>query len=147
MKKVVVGRVDELPPGTQRHVEVDGRGVAVFNVDGTFFALRDVCPHQGARLSNGTIHGWVNPSAPGCYDYEPERKLVRCPWHGWEYELATGKSWYDPARSRVRDYNVSVEQGEEILAQRENSDQPVPGPYVAETIPIAVESEYVVITL
>ena len=67
-------------------MNVGGRGVALFNVDGEYFALRDVCPHQGARLSDGTVLGWVAPSAPGCYAYEPGRKLVRCPWHGWEYE-------------------------------------------------------------
>jgi 3-phenylpropionate/trans-cinnamate dioxygenase ferredoxin subunit len=139
--KFVVGRSEEMPPGTRRHVEVDGRGVAVFNVEGAFFALRDVCPHQGARLSDGTVLGWVGPAAPGCYEYDPDRKLVRCPWHGWEYELATGKSWYDPSGDRIRSYDVSVEKGTELVGERR------PGPYTAETIPIAVEDEYVVIEL
>jgi nitrite reductase/ring-hydroxylating ferredoxin subunit len=145
MTRFVVGRVEELPPGTQRHVEVDGRGVAVFNVDGTFHALRDVCPHQGARLSDGTVHGFVAPSQPGCYLYEPDRKLVRCPWHGWEYELATGKSWFNPEHNRVRGYPVSVEHGEQLLS--DGPDAPVAGPYTAETVTISVESNYVVIHL
>src|ERR1700737_4407616 len=109
MAKYVVGSVASLPPGTQSRVEVEGRGVAVFNSDGVYFALRDVCPHQGARLSAGTVVGSVRSSEPGCFDYDGTNKLVRCPWHGWEYELATGQSWFDPVHNRVRTLPVSVE--------------------------------------
>jgi 3-phenylpropionate/trans-cinnamate dioxygenase ferredoxin subunit len=143
LSKFVLGPVEEFPRGTRCRVEVGGRGVAVFNVEGTFFALRDVCPHQGAELSAGTLAGAVSASQPGCYEYDAGRKLVTCPWHGWEYDLATGQSWFDPERKRVKPYDVAVARGRELV------DTPggrLPGPYVAETVSISVEREYVVIT-
>lgn len=60
---------------------------------------------------------------------------MRCSWHGWEFDLRTGKSWCDPRRVRVKNYAVSVEPGTRL----------VEGPYVAETFPVSVEGEYVVI--
>ena len=69
--------------------------------------------------------------------------MVRCPWHGWEYDLATGQSWFDPRESRVRAYDVTVEPGSEICTATSRQ----PGPYVAETITISVEDDYVVIAL
>jgi nitrite reductase/ring-hydroxylating ferredoxin subunit len=143
--KYVVAPVDELPPGTRRQVRVGGRAVAVFNVDGTFYALRDVCPHQGAALSGGTLVGAVRATQPGCYEYEGGRKLIRCPWHGWEYDLETGQSWYDPVKDRVKSFAVSVEAGAELVQGEPGESGPQPGPYVAETFPISIEDDYVVI--
>ncbi len=142
MAKHVVAPVESLPPGTQRRFVIAGRNIAVFNVDGRLYALKDVCPHQGAALSAGTTLSWVSATKPGCYDFEPGRKLVKCPWHGWEYELATGRSWYDPDHDRVRAYDVSVAPGKELV---EDHDGRVPGPYTAETFPVSVEDEYIVI--
>jgi nitrite reductase/ring-hydroxylating ferredoxin subunit len=140
--KYVVASVDSFPPGSQRRVDIDGRGVAVFNVDGEFRALRDVCPHQGAELSAGAVVRSVTAELPGCYEVDSNRILVRCPWHGWEFDLATGQSWCDPARQRTRAYPVSVEHGESLVP-----GATVPGPYVAETVTIAVEDDYVVVEL
>jgi 3-phenylpropionate/trans-cinnamate dioxygenase ferredoxin subunit len=143
LSKFVLGPVDDFPPGIRCRVEVEGRGIAVFNVDGTFYALRDVCPHQGAQLSKGTVLSGVTAPRAGCYSYDPGRKLVMCPWHGWEYALATGQSWFDPVKKRVKPYEVTVEQGAELLPDESGR---LPGPYTAETIPISVEKNYVVIT-
>jgi 3-phenylpropionate/trans-cinnamate dioxygenase ferredoxin subunit len=140
--KFVVAAVESFPPGTTKRVEIGGRGIAVFNADGTFYAVRDVCPHQGARLSAGQIVGWIRAKQPGCYQFDTERKFVRCPWHGWEYDLATGQSWYNPRRDRIRAYEVSVESGEKVVA---DADELVPGPHVVETIAISVENDYVVV--
>jgi nitrite reductase/ring-hydroxylating ferredoxin subunit len=138
--RVVVGKVDEIPPGERRRVSANGRDIVVFNVDGAFYALRDVCPHQGAQLSCGHVVGSVTSTGPGSYVYAADRPVVKCPWHGWEFELATGQSWCDPAKLRVRRYPVEIESGAEVgEGGRE------PGPYVAETIPVSVEERYVVI--
>jgi 3-phenylpropionate/trans-cinnamate dioxygenase ferredoxin subunit len=64
---------------------------------------------------------------------------VRCGWHGWEYDLRTGQSSYDPEHDRVRAYEVSVEHGDALADGRR------PGPYVAETVPISIEDDYVVV--
>jgi nitrite reductase/ring-hydroxylating ferredoxin subunit len=67
--------------------------------------------------------------------------LLACPWHGWEYDLATGQSFMGPGRGEAPalSYDVRVLPGREIPGER------VPGPYVAETVPVSVEQDYVVI--
>ena len=55
------GGIDSLPPGTRKRFEAAGRAIAVFNADGTFYALRDICPHQGAALSGGKTSSSVRP--------------------------------------------------------------------------------------
>jgi nitrite reductase/ring-hydroxylating ferredoxin subunit len=71
---------------------------------------------------------------------EDEVSLLACPWHGWEYDLATGQSFLGPGEPRVKSYDVTVERGDRV----EGGDR-VPGPYVAETFPVHVEEDYVVI--
>jgi 3-phenylpropionate/trans-cinnamate dioxygenase ferredoxin subunit len=144
-RKVVAGPVASFPPGQQKSVDVDGRAIAVFNVGGRFYALRDVCPHQGAALSGGVVTSSITATCPGEYEFHPEQKLVRCPWHGWAYDLATGQSWSDPDHSRVRHYPIEIEPGTALIAEQAGFGGRVPGPYVAETISISVENDYVVI--
>jgi 3-phenylpropionate/trans-cinnamate dioxygenase ferredoxin subunit len=61
--------------------------------------------------------------------------LLRCAWHGWEFDMRTGQSWFDPARVKVRTYPVVTEDGEPLAK----------GPYVAETFPVHIEDSYVII--
>ena len=139
MTKHVVGTVDEIPPGGRKIVEVAGRSIGVFNLGGEFFALRDSCPHQGGPLCQGAVSGFVASDGPGEYRFEREGEILRCPWHGWEYDIRTGQSWVDPRKVRVRRYDVSLEAEPPIAGQME------PGPYVAETYPVTVERRYVVV--
>ena len=145
MTSHVVGTIDEIPPGSRKIVEVAGRSIGVFNLDGEFFALRNSCPHQGGELCVGPISGLVTSSGPGDYQYERQRQLVRCPWHGWEFDIRTGQSWFDPQRLRVRRYDVSVASGAALPADIEC--QPEKGPYIAETYPVSVDQNYVIIEL
>jgi len=77
--------------------------------------------------------------------------VIRCPWHGWEFDLRTGQSWCEPSRVRVRKYEVSVEPGATLVERGEETEPGmeglVKGPYVAETYPVAVEQQYVVVEL
>jgi nitrite reductase/ring-hydroxylating ferredoxin subunit len=109
----VVGRASEIPPGERRIVEVGGRSIGVFNVQGSFYALRNACPHQGGPLCLGSIQGTAEPSAPGEYVWGREGRIIRCPWHGWEFDLTTGRSVFNPHDTRVRSYRVTVEPPEE----------------------------------
>lgn len=104
-----IARVAELPPGERRIVEIDGRSIGVFNVDGRFYALRNTCPHQGAPLCQGSLGGTAAPSRPGEYVWEREGEILTCPWHGWEFDVTTGRSIFNPHRTRVRSYEVRVE--------------------------------------
>ena len=133
----VVCRAEELPPGSRRAFKLGGREITVFNVDGELYALRNRCPHQGGRLCDGPLLGLLESSRPGEYRYSRDRMLIQCPWHGWEFDIATGQSYFDPARTRVRAYPVNVESGAAL----------VPGPYQAETFPVTVEEDYVVVQL
>jgi len=108
---VTVGWVSEIPPGQRRIIDVDGRSIGVFNVNGRFYALRNTCPHQGAPLCQGALGGTALPSAPGEYRWGREGEILSCPWHGWEFDVTTGRSIVNPHRTRVRTYEVSVQQG------------------------------------
>ena len=137
MGQHVVGRVSELPPGQRRIVEAEGRSIGVFNVNGIYYALRNSCPHQAAPLCLGAIKGMTLPSKPGQYVWARDGEILRCPWHGWEFDIRTGQSYCDPKKFRVRAYDVNVEPGTAV----------VKGPYVAETLAVSVENDYVVVDL
>ena len=89
-------------------------------------------------MCQGRIAPWARSSGPGDFQLDAEATLLACPWHGWEYDLATGQSFLGPGEPGVKSYDVDVEPGAH-LAGRE------PGPYVAETFPVHVEEDYVVI--
>jgi nitrite reductase/ring-hydroxylating ferredoxin subunit len=113
MARHTVCRVGELPPGERKIVEVGGRSIGVFNVGGEFYALRNSCPHQAAPLCRGSVKGMAKPGEPGEYVWEREGEILRCPWHGWEFDIKTGGSIYNPHKTRVRSYEVTVEEEEE----------------------------------
>jgi nitrite reductase/ring-hydroxylating ferredoxin subunit len=166
MAKHVVGRVSDIPDGGRVLVTLQGRSMGVFRVNGRFYAVLNRCPHMGAELCRGSILGHLESEVPGEFLHDPSRHLLRCPWHGWEYDLETGQSYFD---SRIRPVPVAVERGGLVLAEVDdgvtapvepasNGDDPkvavglpapglVTGPYVAETYPIEVDGEYVVVTL
>lgn len=135
MPKHVVARVAELPPGGRKLVTIRGRPIAVFNLAGEFFGLLNRCPHQGGPMCEGLLTGLIEADEPGRYRYTHVGEIIRCPWHGWEFDIRTGRSWCDPAKVGVREYKVEVAPGQRV----------VEGPYVAETIPVSVEEDYVVV--
>ena len=135
--RTVVAAVGEIPPGGRKIVVAGGREIGVFNLGGTFYALLNRCPHQGGKLCLGMVTGLVTSSEPGRFDYSRPGEMLKCPWHGWEFDIRTGQSWCEPARTFVRSYPVAVEPGAAL----------VEGPYVAETFPVRVEEEYVVLDL
>ena len=85
MTKHVVARREEIPPGGRKIVRVAGREVGIFNIDGAFYALKNVCPHQGARVCLGRIVGTALPSEVYQYAYgrealfDPNIKIVGYP--------------------------------------------------------------------
>ena len=148
MTRYVVATVDELPPGQRKIVEIAGRSIGVFNVGGEYFALRNRCPHQGGPLCLGPLGGVVSSTGPGTYTYSRPGEMLRCPWHGWEFDIRTGQSWFDPAGVRVRRYNVLVEGDERRgAAPMEPGVGLAQGPFIVETYPITVEQRWVVVEL
>lgn len=110
MTRLPVCHVKELPPGSRRIVESEDKiSIGVFNVDGEFYALKNVCPHRMAPLCQGEITGHVTSDAPGHAEMCGPDSIIRCPWHGWEFEISTGRSVFNPHKVRVKTYPVSVD--------------------------------------
>lgn len=112
--KFVVGKSEEIPPGSRKIVRVAGRSIGVFNVGGEFFAIRNRCPHQGAPLCEGKLWGALKSDTPGTFEYNETKDILACIQHGWEFSVRTGQSWCDPKRLRVRSYVVNVEKPEAV---------------------------------
>jgi 3-phenylpropionate/trans-cinnamate dioxygenase ferredoxin subunit len=138
MGEYVAATVNEIPPGERKIVEVAGRSLGIFNIAGEFFALRNSCPHQGGPLCKGRLTGFLEASMPGEYSYSRKGEILRCPWHGWEFDIRTGQSWWNPEQVRVRRYKVDIEHGASELKK---------GPYKAESYPVSVEEQYVVVEI
>lgn len=149
MPKYVVARSSDVPVGGRIIVDINKRSVGIFNVAGNYYAVLNRCPHQGAQLCKGAVVSSFRSERPGQFEVDASRQYLACPWHGWEFDLATGQSYFDPMRTRVRPYPVDVARGERVAQDLEQGDgtQLVKGPYIAETLPISVEDDYLVITL
>jgi nitrite reductase/ring-hydroxylating ferredoxin subunit len=128
MAKYKVLPAKDLPPGNRIVVDIKGISIGVFNVDEEFFALRNSCPHQGAPLCRGKITGTTTADKPFELNYAREGEIIKCPWHGWEFDILTGQSVFNPHKVKVRTYEVTVEGPE--------SDDEDPS---IETFPVTVE--------
>ena len=137
MSKHVVATIGEIAPGECKIVTVKGREIGIFNVNQEFFALINRCPHQGAPLCRGAIVSRLEAPSPGDYRLTRHGEMLRCPWHCWEFDIRTGQSWCDPESVHARTYAVEIEPGATLAK----------GPFAAETLPISVELNYVVVTV
>lgn len=90
---VKVASTGEVTPGQAKMVEVEGKKIALFNVDGSIYAIDDTCTHRGGPLSKGVLEG----------------KQVTCPWHGATFDVTTGDVLDPPAPNGVARYNVRLE--------------------------------------
>ena len=92
---VTLARVEDVPPGTARVVKAGDRELALFNVDGEFYATQGQCLHLKGPLGDGELEGPV----------------ITCPWHGWQYDVRTGENEFDRAL-QLETFEVVVEDGE-----------------------------------
>ncbi len=92
-KKIKIATVGELPPGQCKSLELGDERIALFNIDGKFYALKDVCTHDGGILTGGTLRGYI----------------IECPRHGAQFDVRTGAVVRLPAYVGVETYSVSVE--------------------------------------
>jgi NAD(P)H-dependent nitrite reductase small subunit len=90
-----VAKVSDVPPSTGRVVEVGRQTLALFNVEGRFFAIDNTCPHRGGPLGDGDLEGTV----------------VMCPWHAWRWDVTSGANVNNPA-VRIACFPVTVDNGE-----------------------------------
>ncbi|GAC1582340.1 MAG: nitrite reductase small subunit NirD [Candidatus Elarobacter sp.] len=99
-KFVTVARIADVAPGTGKTVVVGEREIALFNIDGMFYALDNTCPHQGGPLAEGWIEG----------------SQVTCPWHAWTFKLTDGTMTLGDF-ARVDAFDVRLD-GDEIAVSR-----------------------------
>jgi len=97
---VTVGKKDDIPAGEVRTYKLDGKDLALCNVDGTFYAIDDVCTHDGGPLGEGYLEG----------------DQIECPRHGARFDLKTGRAVTLPAVMPVNAYPVRVE-GEDVQVE------------------------------
>ena len=112
-KRHVVSLVADLPAGQRKVVTINGREIGVFNVNGQFYALRNICPHRSGPLCKGRLRPLVIGDAPLYLEHEREGEILKCPWHQWEFDIRTGQALYDE-HLRVKTYLVQQE-GNEIV--------------------------------
>ncbi len=104
-----VGAMDDFQSGRAYPMSVEGKPLALVRKNEAFFAFRDACPHQGARLSGGLVSGSPKPCLPGDeIVLENEGEIVICPWHGWEFDLNDGHTLAESCRGRVKTYPVRL---------------------------------------
>jgi len=89
---VKVARTEDVALGSRKMVEVSGKKVAIFNVDGNYYAIDDTCTHKGGPLSEGALEG----------------KQVTCPWHGAVFDVTTGEVLGPPAPKPVSRYDIRL---------------------------------------
>ena len=102
----------ELPPNSSKIVTVGRRELGIFNVNGSYHALPNLCPHQIGPLCEGKISGTTDARAENDWQVEwvHDMEIVTCPWHGIEYHIPTGRCIAFPEIS-IRSYKVSDEDG------------------------------------
>jgi nitrite reductase (NADH) small subunit len=93
--RVKVAQASEVEPGEGRVVEAGGRTLALFNVEGRFYAIDNTCAHRGGPLGEGDLEG----------------RVVTCPWHGWRWDVTTGANANNPTL-KLSCFPVSVESGQ-----------------------------------
>jgi nitrite reductase (NADH) small subunit len=108
MKRYLVSTTSELAPGSKKIIEAGGRSVGVYNINGAYYAIRNLCPHQSAALCAGITTSLITANMPGEFCFEREGEIVRCPWHFWEFDIKTGQMIVDP-KTRTKTYDVTVE--------------------------------------
>jgi nitrite reductase/ring-hydroxylating ferredoxin subunit len=101
-----VAMTTEIPPGSRKIVEINGKSIGIFNVNGVFVAVLNVCPHESAPVCMGQVRGTTEPSMPGQLSWIRDGEILACPWHGWEFDLLTGQCLTDRRRLYCFDVNV-----------------------------------------
>jgi nitrite reductase/ring-hydroxylating ferredoxin subunit len=108
--------IDEVPVGSFRLVQVNGREIGVVRLpDGECRAVLNRCPHRAAPICRGAIGGTWPPCQPGELAFARDGEVVVCPWHGWEFDLRTGNELFQAAPTRLRMYDVAVERGRVLI--------------------------------
>ena len=95
-----IAHVGDIKPNSGVQITIEDKVLAIFHVDGKYFAIDDACTHVGGNLSEGSLEG----------------NVVTCPWHGATFDVTCGKVLSDPASEDVNSYKIKIE-GADILVE------------------------------
>ena len=96
MSEHIVAKEDELEPGDRIVVEIKGREIGIFNIEGEYYAYLNWCPHQAGPICEGVIDGTWEASFDKStletnVEWDSNKKTLSCCWHGWEFDLTNGE--------------------------------------------------------
>lgn len=103
-----VCKASDVPDRKALIVKFKNLSVGIFRLSDGFHALLNVCPHKGAALCEGLVSGTTRTTDRAEFIYEREGEILRCAWHGWEFDIRSGEHLVDP-KVRARRFPVSVE--------------------------------------
>jgi nitrite reductase (NADH) small subunit len=98
---LAVATTDEIPPGERKFFDIDGTEIAVINLEGEYYAIRNSCPHMEGPIGRGPMFS------------EGGEARIACPFHGWEFDLDSGKALFES--KRLQTYDVTVEDDEVVV--------------------------------
>lgn len=111
MDKHQIADVEDFEDGSRMIVDIGGREIAVFRVDGEFHAIVNYCIHEGGPLCEGALRGDLTVADDGwSWTVDRPDRIVSCPWHGWQFDIETGEN-VDDDSYRVPTYETIVEDG------------------------------------
>lgn len=119
MAKHTVATEDELEDGDRTLIELEGKDIGVFNINGEYHAFASWCPHQGGPCCEGAVTGTSEASFDRDtltveLDWTKDDEVLNCPWHGWEFDITSGQCLSDD-RFSLPSYPVEVEDGKIIV--------------------------------
>jgi nitrite reductase/ring-hydroxylating ferredoxin subunit len=114
-----VGKIEDFPDRKITIREVDGTSVGIFRDGEDFSAMLNICPHRAAPVCQGLMGGTMLPSGPGEFVYGMEGLVLRCPWHGWEFDVRNGESVGPVDKRNLTMLAIEVEEGDVYLDVRD----------------------------
>jgi nitrite reductase (NADH) small subunit len=116
------GPVEDFEPGTIQIVSLARRSIGIVNSGEKLYAVLNICPHEVAPVCEGRLSGTMMPCLPGEPAYGLHNRILRCPWHGYEFDLEdNGRAAFTTFKARVRLFPVTVEDGQVMVEIKERS--------------------------
>lgn len=107
MTEINLGPVEQFPSRQFKLLKQNDEEIGIMRLgNGKFVAIENRCPHRGAPVCRGRVVGTFLPSEPGQINYGLDEKLLKCPWHGYEFDLETGSCVFTQSKLKLRMYSV-----------------------------------------
>ena len=114
-----LGKIEDFADHKITIREVDGTSVGIFRDGEKFSAMLNICPHRSAPVCQGLMGGTMLPSGPGEFVYGMDGLVLRCPWHGWEFDVRNGESVGPVDKRNLTMLAIEVEAGDVYVDTRE----------------------------